>query len=176
MGVLSEQRLQDEAHNPSSDLEGNHTECFVAPRGVFGPQDSCWTSRLCILPRSANVRVTGLCPCRGWKCDTSFIRDLFFAEGKKEVHRAFGVWINLLEIKSMLQSGSGCMNTSCMTEEKIIHTNLLPYKRQLLLVPGRGSSYQYIELSSKMNPQEPRKLHQHVSRAWRIFHMSRVTP
>lgn len=54
-----------------------------------------------------------------------FIQDLFFAEGKKEVHRGFVVWINLLEIKYMLQSGSGCMNTSCMTEERIIHMNVL---------------------------------------------------
>lgn len=83
MGVLSELRLQDEAQNPASDLEGNHTECFVSLRGIFGPQDSCWASLLCILPLSANIRVTGVCPCRGWKCDTSFTQDLFFAEGNK---------------------------------------------------------------------------------------------
>jgi len=125
---------------------------------------------------SANVRVAGLCPCRGSKWDTSFSRDLFFAGGKKEVHRGFVVWINLLEIKHMSQSGSGCTNTSRMTEERVIHVNLLPYKRRLLLVPGTGISYRYIELSSKMKPREPWKRPQQVSGAWGVFRMSRLTP
>lgn len=87
----------------------------------------------------------------------------------KEVHRGFVVWINLLEIKYMLQSGSDYTDASCMTEERIIHIDLLPYKRRLLLVPGRGSSYQHIELSREMKPQEPWKLHQQVAGAGECF-------
>lgn len=64
--------------------------------------------------------------------------------------------------------------TSCIAEERIICSNLLLEKIRLLLVPGRGSSYQYIELSSKMEQQEPRKCHQQVVRAWRMFHVKSV--
>lgn len=47
-------------HNSSSDVEGNHTECLVTPRGMFGPQGSCWESLLCIVLLSANIRLIGL--------------------------------------------------------------------------------------------------------------------
>lgn len=54
MGVLSEWRLQDEAYNPGSGLQGDHTEW-----GLFAPQDSCWAILLCI-PFSSSVSFWGL--------------------------------------------------------------------------------------------------------------------